>query len=517
MRGLPIADLQSYGQSALTLFERLISTMQTKVKAVGGLPGPVLIATGAGCAAALLLGGVILLRVRARREKRKFEEELRKLDALKQAAESANQAKAEFLGSMGHWIRTPVNAIVGFTDLALKTDLDRDLRECLDTVRTSADWLMRIANDVLEFSRIEAGRLQLQSVPFSISECMLSAIKIVEREASAKKLAVSCKIDPQLPEAVCGDPARLRDVIFNLLDYAVRFTTGGSVMLSAAVESNSGNDVLVRITVRDTGVGIPPAKRSLIFEPFRHAEGGAALTSGATGLGLAISRRLAELMGGTMEFQSQLGAGSTFEFTARFEKVKTPAELDGTFHAPESTGLKKLSIFAGGNAGTAHADGPVTALDTEKLDIGRAEDSYIPEGDAVSSSDFVPDGAAQNLDAIPYLLASVAEADESVLEEVDRSAEIISILARIEASNGNSEDSGPAADVRVSAPVGLALLQAATCQSAEQLPVPAKREVVVAPTAGWNPFEQARESLSKSRFDVRVIHNDGDPSDRNLI
>jgi len=261
--GLPIADLQSYRQSALSVPGRLVSATQTWVRAWGGFQQPAVIATGAVAAVLLLLlVCVIFLYIRARRETRRFRQELADLVTLTQAAESANEAKAEFLVSMSHRIRTPMNAIVSFTDLALKTDLDSELREYLDTVRTSADWLMHIANDVLEFSRIEAGQPHLDNVPFSISECIRSAMKIVEREASAKKLVLGCKIDPQLPEVVGGDPARLRHVIFNLLDYAVRCTARGSVILSAALESNSADGVLVRVAVTNAGVGIPPIKQS---------------------------------------------------------------------------------------------------------------------------------------------------------------------------------------------------------------------------------------------------------------
>ena len=204
---------------------------------------------------------------------------------------------------------------------------------------------MHIANDALEFSCIEDGGLPLDNVPFSISECILSAMKIVEREASARKLVTGCKLDPQLPEVVCGDPIRLRHVIFNLLNYVVRFTASGSIILSAALESDSADNVLVRVAITDTGVGIPPAKRALIFEPLGHADVGAALKSDPTGFGLVISRRLVDLMGGTMEAQSQLGGGSTFEFTVRFQKQKTAVELDALVHAPESVQPKSLSIL----------------------------------------------------------------------------------------------------------------------------------------------------------------------------
>jgi signal transduction histidine kinase/DNA-binding response OmpR family regulator len=359
--GLPIADLQSYGQGALTLLERLGSATQGWARDQGLFQGPAVVVTGIAAAAVLLmLVCVTLLGIRARRKTQKFRKELAKLVTLTRAAESANEAKVKFLASMSHRIRTPMNAIGGFTYLALKTDLDPKLREHLDAVRTSADWLMHIANDVLEFSRIEAGKLQLDNVPFSISECILSAMKIVEREASAKKLVTGCKIDPQLPGLVCGDQTRLRHAIFNLLEYAVRFTTSGRIILSAALESNSADDVLVRVALTETELGISSAKPPLILEPLRHADAGTALPSDGTDLGLMIASRLIDLMGGTMESQNQLGAGCTFEFTVRFQKPKTAAELDASvhaqeihaheihasdLHAPESVGVKELSIL----------------------------------------------------------------------------------------------------------------------------------------------------------------------------
>ncbi len=309
-------------------------------KVVGDSPAAA-IAT-AGSSVLLLVGLYCLLRTR--RESARLRRELAgQIDRAK-VAESANESKAEFLATMSHQIRTPLNAIIGFTGLALKTELTPELRDYIDTVRMSADWLMHAANDVLEFSRIQAGSLQLDNAPFSISACALSALKLVERDATAKKLATRCNIDRQIPELVCGDPTRLRHVIFNLLDNAVRFTTSGSVILTVGVESESADDVVIRVAVADTGMGVSANQRPVIFEPYQYI-GAPAPDSRRSGMGLAISKRLVDLMGGTMDFQSQVGAGSRFEFTARFEKQKGLAAKPEDAVSTKQTDLNGVSIL----------------------------------------------------------------------------------------------------------------------------------------------------------------------------
>ena len=391
---LPLCDLRSYGGTATALWNRLASAAQSWARTPGAFQGPLLIATAvAGTVVLVMLVCLCVLLLRARRETRKCREELAQLIALTRAAECVNEAKVGFLTNMSHRIRTPMNAIVGFTYLALKTDLDPELREHLDSVRTSADWLMHIANDVLEFSRIEAGRLQLDDVPFSISECIASALKIVEREASAKKIETHCNVDPQLPKMLCGDPTRLRHVVFNLLDHAVRFNKGGSLVLSAALDSKTEDDVFVRFEVTDNGIEIPDAKRRVSFESFGHAETSSApLKSDEAGLGLVISRRLIDLMGGKMISQSESGGGSTFAFTMRFKKHKVEAEIDapvqasedaavGTFGDAHIKALGDVHIQAFGDAHIrayqdAHIQAP-SSVDLRKLSILVAEDSPV--------------------------------------------------------------------------------------------------------------------------------------------
>ena len=283
---------------------------------------------GCGAAVVLLVGAwLVTIRRLVRRRTQAIEEARSREESLRKEAEAANCARAQFLANMSHEIKTPMNAIVGFTELALKRDLDPELREYFATVRTSADWLMHMLSDLLEFSRIEAGRLQLEKTTFSLADCIHSTIKIVQAEAAARGLTVRYKIDGQIPPDVRGDPMRLRQILFHLLDNAVKFTTSGGIMLTAALDSKSSDAVLVRISVADTGIGIPMQLQKHLLEPFRLQESNDDPQPGV-GLGIAIASKLAELMGGTMEFTSQLGAGTTFQFTAWFEKVQRKPEAE---------------------------------------------------------------------------------------------------------------------------------------------------------------------------------------------
>jgi PAS domain S-box-containing protein len=234
------------------------------------------------------------------------------LAAAKEAAEAANRAKGEFLANMSHEIRTPMNGILGMTALALDTPLDRYQADCLVTIRASAESLLRILNDILDFSKIESRRIELDAVPFSVSEMLTTTLRPFAPAADAKNLALCLRMAPDLPAMVVGDPIRLRQVVTNLVSNALKFTDRGSVSVAAHASALDDGRAQLHITVSDTGIGIPAAVQSAVFEPFRQADGSITRRFGGTGLGLAISKTLVELMGGSLTLESSEGAGTTF-------------------------------------------------------------------------------------------------------------------------------------------------------------------------------------------------------------
>ena len=249
-------------------------------------------------------------------DRKRAEEESRHV---KQGAEAANAAKSLFLANMSHEIRTPMSAILGMTELALGEELAPAVRDYLQMARESAEMLMDLLNGILDLSRIEAGRFDLESMPFGLRKLMEQVINPQGIRASEKGLDLVYDLPPEVPDRLVGDPLRLRQVLTNLVGNAVKFTDQGEIIIRGTVKSQDSEQVTLQFSVTDTGIGISPEQRQRIFASFTQADASTTRQYGGSGLGLTISQKLVELMGGQIWVESQVGQGSTFCFTVRLK------------------------------------------------------------------------------------------------------------------------------------------------------------------------------------------------------
>jgi signal transduction histidine kinase/ActR/RegA family two-component response regulator len=273
---------------------------------------------------------------------------LRELEKARAAAESATRAKSHFLASISHEIRTPLNAIIGMSELLQRTPLLDPQREYLGTIHTASEILLALVNETLDFSKIEAGKLDLESTPFDLQKCLEQALNLVAPKAKAKGLELRCTLGRDMPRRIVADPTRLRQILVNLLDNAVKFTARGHVAVTAEWQASAGVTGELHLSVSDTGIGIPANGLSSIFTAFLQVDTATTRQYGGTGLGLAIVERLCELMGGSVTVESEEGRGSTFRVRIRAatagEVASPPAETDHSSRLPAVPPLRILLV-----------------------------------------------------------------------------------------------------------------------------------------------------------------------------
>ena len=277
--------------------------------------------------AALAVTGLVVARqlLASRENTRLLTERAAVLSQAAAVAEAANRTKSQFLANMSHEIRTPLNGVLGMTELLMESGLTSSQRRLAELARSSGESLLSIVDDVLDFSRIEAGRLELEQVSFELRETVAGVVELLAERARAKDVELRALVAGDVPDVVRGDPGRLRQILINLVGNAVKFTPAGEIVVRVGLLTKDGPGSRLAFEVRDTGIGIVPEAHSRIFDAFAQADGSTTRRYGGTGLGLAICKQLVDLMGGAIEVESTLGVGTTFRFTACFGRQAATA------------------------------------------------------------------------------------------------------------------------------------------------------------------------------------------------